>query len=315
MTLGQGITNFKQKKISSKQRDELIEKTVEYFQKEVDKDLLNIYGFSVNPIDLGSDNSLAKGYAKTAIISKYYNADNFDLQDFNSSLKALLTEYQIICEHIGDKSYDDIIDILSPLEGIEYVDVALENITLVLKEEFVDYSDIQVTPIKVVKGEKRSNKYGRLTQKKVYKKIDYFKQAKENYQTGLKGEQLFLRLEKDRLIKLGVDHSQYLRWMSIESDSYGYDFESIEMRNGRLAKIFVEVKATKDQNDTPFFLSKNELDISKIKKESYRLFRIFDLASINPKYYYADGEIEENFYIDPVTYQVRYKYDLFVDKD
>jgi hypothetical protein len=311
LTLGQGITNFKQRKISSKQRDDLIRKTVSYFQKEVDQTLLEHFNFSTDEIVLGSNpKELAKGYIKTAIISKYYQLNSFIEEDFYSSLYALIQEYNDILDHIGDKSYDDIIELINPSSGIEYSDEAMEKITMVLKEEFTEYRDMELKPIKVERGAKRSNKYGKLSQQKIFKKTDYVKQARENLQTGLKGEQLALKLEQDRLTRLGLDPSKHLKWVSVESDAYGYDFESVEYISGALTKIFIEVKATKDLNDTPFFLSKNELEVSKIKKNHYRVFRIFDITSTSPKYYIADGEIEENFYIDPITYQARYKYDV-----
>jgi hypothetical protein len=311
LTLGQGITNFNQKKISNKQRDDLIRKTVQYFQKEIDKKLLNMYTFSTETIDLGPNpKELAKGYIKTAIISKRYYLETFNQDDFYNSLNALIHEYSIILEHIGSKSYDDIIELINPTSGIELADDALESISFVLKEEFIDYRDMELIPVKVEKGAKRSDKYGKLSQQRVFKKTDYIKQAKENLQTGLKGEEIALKLEQDRLINLGLDPNLYLKWVSVESDTYGYDFESVEYIDGELKKMFIEVKASKDLNDTPFFLSKNELEVSRIKKSQYRVFRIFDITSTRPKYYVADGEIEENFYLDPVTYQARYKYDI-----
>ena len=97
---------------------------------------------------------------------------------------------------------------------------------------------------------------------------------------------------------------------STESDSYGYDIESVDYKNGSLEKIFIEVKATKDIRDNPFFISKNELETSNQKADKYRVLRIYDIRSVTPKYYFADGNIEENFYIDPVTYSARYKYDV-----
>jgi hypothetical protein len=254
LTLGQGITNFNQKKISNKQRDDLIRKTVQYFQNEIDKKLLNMYTFSTETIDLGPNpKELAKGYIKTAIISKRYYLETFNQDDFYNSLNALIQEYSIILEHIGSKSYDDIIELINPTSGIELADDALESISFVLKEEFIDYRDMELIPVKVEKGAKRSDKYGKLSQQKVFKKTDYIKQAKENLQTGLKGEEIALKLEQDRLINLGLDPNLYLKWVSVESDTYGYDFESVEYIDGELKKMFIEVKASKDLNDTPFF--------------------------------------------------------------
>lgn len=88
------------------------------------------------------------------------------------------------------------------------------------------------------------------------------------------------------------------------------DIESVDYKGNELVKIYIEVKSTKDVKDTSFFVSKNEVEVSKTKKDQYRIFRIFDLTSIAPKYYIADGEIEDNFYLDPITYSATYKYDI-----
>lgn len=117
-------------------------------------------------------------------------------------------------------------------------------------------------------------------------------------------------MERKRLLDLNLNPNDYIKWRSVESDSYGYDIESVDYKGNELVKIYIEVKSTKDVKDTSFFVSKNEVEVSKTKKDQYRIFRIFDLTSIAPKYYIADGEIEDNFYLDPITYSATYKYDI-----
>ena len=51
----------------------------------------------------------------------------------------------------------------------------------------------------------------------------------------------------------------------------------------------------------------------KKSKNNTRIFRIFDITSIAPKYYIADGELEDNFYLDPVTFSATYKYDVIAN--
>src|SRR5690606_24724403 len=146
--------------------------------------------------------NLAKGYIQTTIISKKYIINEFDENDFYDSLSALIHEYDEIVAHIGSKSYDDVIALINPQENLETVTTALEEINQVLKEEFVENRDIRKTPIKVDKGALRSNKYTRITQERIYKKTDYIKQAKEQYQIGLKGEELALEIERNRLLEM-----------------------------------------------------------------------------------------------------------------
>lgn len=313
LALSQGITNFRNMGLKPKELNKHIGNTVNYFQEELPRELLTDYGFSKEKINLGKNiSNLARGYIKTTIISKEYQVKTFNQEDFYRSLYRLVLEYEEIIVHIGNKSYDDVIALINPKENIETVDYALEEIHSVLKEEFVENRDISRTPIMVKKGDLKVNKYSRITQKRIYKKIDYLKQAREQYQTGLIGERLALELERKRLLELGLEPENYIKWCSIESDSYGYDFETVDIKDNKLTKIYVEVKSSKDIKDTSFFVSKNEVEEAKNKKGSYRIFRIFDLTSIAPKYYYADGELEDNFFLDPVTFSARYKYEVSV---
>jgi hypothetical protein len=311
LTLSQGITNFNNMKISSKERNKIIKNTVLYFQKEVNSELLSKYNFTTTPMDLGDDLSqLAKGYIKTTILSKRYDVNNFDPDDFQKSLMALLYEYDEIVMHIGNKTYDDVIALINPQDNTESLDEALEVIAKSLTKEYVEVRDVQKSLVKVNRGDLKSVKYNRITQQKQYNKVDYLEKAREQHQTGLRGEQLALEMERKRLLDLNLNPNDYIKWRSVESDSYGYDIESVDYKGNELVKIYIEVKSTKDVKDTSFFVSKNEVEVSKTKKDQYRIFRIFDLTSIAPKYYIADGEIEDNFYLDPITYSATYKYDI-----
>ena len=131
---------------------------------------------------------LAKGYIKTTILSKRYEVDNFDVEDFKASLMALLFEYEEIIMHIGNKTYDDVISLINPMENIEPLDEAIEVITKTLDKNYVEYRDVPKTPIRVNRGELKSRKYNRITQQKIYSKIDYLDKAKEQQQTGLREE-------------------------------------------------------------------------------------------------------------------------------
>lgn len=315
LALSQGITNFKNMKINTYQRNLIIRRTVEYFQNELKDDFVKHHNFSFSPMNLGDYISqLAKGYIQTTIISKEFKLNSFNENDFVNSLLLLVDEYDQIIDSIGNKSYDDVIQLINPNDGIERIDEALENIDKVLKQNFVEMRDQKRKPIQVQKGSLRSKKYLSITAERITKKIDYIEQAKDNYQTGLKGEQIALEIERNRLLDLHLDPDLYIKWCSIESDNFGYDIESVDFIDGQLKKIYIEVKSTKDIVDTTFYVSKNELQVSKEKDKQYRVFRVFDITSMNPKYYYVDGQFEENFFIDPYTYTAKYKYQVLYDK-
>lgn len=312
LTLGQGNTNFDNMGLKPKNKNEIIDNTVKYFQGELQKEFINKYKFSMDLMDLGDDlTPRAKGYIKTVIISKKYDVETFKVDDFNVSLDALIMEYNEIVDHIADKSYDDVISLINPNLNVNTVDSAIEELDEVLKSNFVGTRDIEQTPVEVKRGSQRTNKYEKLTRERIVKKTDYVKLAKEQYNTGLKGEELVLRLERSRLLDLNLNPDEHIKWSASESDSYGYDIESVEYQNGKLVKIYIEVKSSKDIKDTSFFISKKEIEVSKQKQNRYRVFRIFDITSSMPKYYVVSGEIEENFYLDPVTFSARYKYEVY----
>lgn len=305
LCLTQGITN---EKFNNKKT---FINTVNYFQKELKDSNLIKDGFNFEKINLGENiSNRAKKYTSATIISKKFSIDSFDEKNFFTSLYNIVNEYQDIIEAIGDKSYDEIIDLISPIDGIVSFSDAMVSIKNVKKIEYNEPRDIKITPILVNKGDLKPKKYIKLSSQKIYKKTDYIEKAKENIRTGLSGEELVLDIERKKVEQLGYDPNECVFWASNESDSLGYDIKSIDVINGNKKEIFIEVKTTTDRKDTSFFVSRNEVETSKKKKEAYKIYRIFDITSINPKYYIASGEIEENFFLDPVTYSATYKYNL-----
>ncbi len=155
----------------------------------------------------------------------------------------------------------------------------------------------------------RSTAFKRITQPKLGK-IDYIKKAKKDAESGLLGEELVLQYEKERLIQLGYTNlAEDIRWVSQESDTYGYDILSYEINSkGNPYEIKIEVKSSTSKVDTEFFVSKNEYEKSKLYAKNYCLYRVYDVRGEHPKFYRAFGSLDDNFYLDPVTYMARYKY-------
>ncbi len=75
----------------------------------------------------------------------------------------------------------------------------------------------------------------------------------------------------------------------------------------KIKKIYIEVKTTVNQLDVDFQVSRNELETSNFKKETYCLFRIYDAKNINPKFYKVYGKLEDHFELDPVTFMTHYR--------
>jgi hypothetical protein len=58
-----------------------------------------------------------------------------------------------------------------------------------------------------------------------------------------------------------------------EGDGTGFDIQSFDI-NGN--KIFIEVKTTKGRQNSTFFVTRNELERSKIEKNNYYLYRLYN---------------------------------------
>ena len=307
LSLNQGITFFE--KEYGKNRYINATLVADYFRTQIGET-----SFSKNEIDIicgDKSKSLGYGYQKTNIISKYYPIDKLDEKMLIRDLMDLYNIYDDILQHISTTSYDAIIkDILvHEEESFLDADTAIYEIKKVLDQYDNLPSGLHRTLIEAEPSVKLSKKYERITKPKTTK-IDYINKAKKDAEIGLLGEELVINYEKERLINLDLnEYAEKIRWISKESDLYGYDIESFDVdENGKVYPIKIEVKTTASKADTEFFVTKNELEVSKKYKKSYFIYRVYDAKGLYPKFYRAAGCISDNFILDPVTYMARYKY-------
>lgn len=97
----------------------------------------------------------------------------------------------------------------------------------------------------------------------------------QNKRIGDLGEIWVLKQEKEYLLKNGkedlakkVSHSA-----KNEGDGLGFDILSYKL-NGE--KKYIEVKTTKGKKNSTFFISRNELERSKIETNNYYLYRVYE---------------------------------------
>ena len=307
LSLNQGITFFEKEYGKNRYINALL--VADYFRTQIGET-----SFSKNEIDIicgDKSKSLGYGYQRTNIISKYYPIDKLDEKMLVKDLFELYHIYDDILQHISTSSYDAIIkDILvHEEESFLDADTAIYEIKKVLDQYDNLPSGLHRTLIEAEPSAKLSKKYERITKPKTTK-IDYINKARKDAEIGLLGEELVINYEKERLINLDLnEYAEKIRWISKESDSYGYDIESFDIdENGKVYPIKIEVKTTASKADTEFFVTKNELEVSKEYKKSYFIYRVYDAKGLYPKFYRAAGCISDNFILDPVTYMARYKY-------
>lgn len=306
LTLNQGITNFET--LFKKNKYINAVKVADYFRAEI----ADIY-ISKNPINLGTKKSdLGYGYEKACILQTYYPSNNFTNEMLKYDLLEMMNIYDSIVAHFDSSSYDEVINRVLAYEDdlIVPADDAIDKIKEIVDPDNdlpfgFNRSLTLVTPYV-----DRDNKFKRITSPKAGK-IDYIKKAMKDAKTGLLGEELVIKYEQERLSSLGLEeYAEKVKWVSSQSDSYGYDILSYTQTDtGEIKKLYIEVKTTSSRVDTEFYVSKNEVETSITYSKNYCVYRVYDVNSMTPKLYKAFGKIEENFTLDPITYMARYKYD------
>nr|WP_232226824.1 DUF3883 domain-containing protein [Algiphilus aromaticivorans] len=121
-------------------------------------------------------------------------------------------------------------------------------------------------------------------------KRDYLALEASNRSLGKAGEELVVSYEHDRLHRAGkrrlserVEHVAVTR-----GDGLGYDVLSFDL-DGR--ERLIEVKTTAFAKETPFFLSRNELALSRQEAEAFHLYRVFAFRR-RPQLFDLPGRLE-----------------------
>jgi len=132
-------------------------------------------------------------------------------------------------------------------------------------------------------------------------RTNYLERESRNRSLGLLGEEFVLEYERERLARVGdgaladrVEHvSQTL------GDGAGYDIRSFD---GGGDDLFIEVKTTRYGRSTPFFVSSNELGFSRVKHNSYGLYRVFEYER-DAKLFVLPGAIDKRCAMRPQVYK------------
>lgn len=129
---------------------------------------------------------------------------------------------------------------------------------------------------------------------------NHIENDKEKARIGELGELLVLQYEQERLRSLGVNKEPEHKSKS-EGDGLGYDILSYDEKGN---EIFIEVKTTSSGANTPFYITRNELEKSKQANDKYFLYRLYDFDESNnkAKYYKQKGDLTE-LCMNPILYK------------
>lgn len=142
-----------------------------------------------------------------------------------------------------------------------------------------------------------------VTQNAILKR-DYLDREARNASLGKAGESFVVEFEQRRLHHLGlkrlaekVDHVA-----ATKGDGLGFDVLSFD-ESGR--DRFIEVKTTAWGKETPFYISRNELEFSKANAEQFHLYRVFEFRK-KPRMFDMVGVVDRHCVLDPVSYRGRF---------
>ena len=137
--------------------------------------------------------------------------------------------------------------------------------------------------------------YGRV------REVNYLEREARNSSLGLAGEKFVLNFERDRLNHLGKSSlAKKIEHVSeSKGDGLGFDILSFDP-DGK--ERLIEVKTTAYGKETPFFISHNEVEVSKEKQDVYYLYRVFKFRSA-PRLFMLEGAVNQKVHLKPTLYQ------------
>ncbi len=137
---------------------------------------------------------------------------------------------------------------------------------------------------------------------------DYALRESNNAELGEIGEELVLKYEKKFLASLGKNKllKKIVHTSKVEGDGAGYDIKSFN-EDGSVK--YIEVKTTRGSINTDFYMSPRELSFANLNKESFCLYRVFDLKkrTNNGKFFVFKGDLEKNFNMTPTGFRLSRK--------
>ena len=130
---------------------------------------------------------------------------------------------------------------------------------------------------------------------------DYATLDARNSALGLEGERFAVNFEKARLVMAGqerlVDDVEHVS-VTI-GDGEGYDIRSFDDDG---SKRLIEVKTTSYGKYWPFFVSPNELEVSRQSGEAYHVYRVFEFRH-DPRLFMLRGPMDRTLNLEPSQYK------------
>jgi hypothetical protein len=135
-------------------------------------------------------------------------------------------------------------------------------------------------------------------------KRDYLALEASNRSLGEAGELFVLAYEKFRLHAAGMkklgDRVEHVS--STKGDGLGFDIASFDLDG---YQRFIEVKTTTFGKETPFYVTRNEVEFAAAHAKQFHLYRLFEFRQ-GPRMFDLTGDIAVHVRLDPCTYLARF---------
>lgn len=147
---------------------------------------------------------------------------------------------------------------------------------------------------------KKEALYEKPSVRRAVPKRNYLEQEARSQALGRAGEELVLEFEHERLWRAGQKAlAERVEHVSKKDDGYGFDILSFET-DGR--ERLVEVKTTRFGALTPFFASKNEVEVSDERSTEYHVYRLFDFSK-SPRLFMLGGSMRSSCSLEAVQFR------------
>lgn len=135
--------------------------------------------------------------------------------------------------------------------------------------------------------------------------INHSQKNKENKRIGDLGELFVVQLEREKLRKANKPKlaQKVAHHAKDKGDGLGYDVLSFDEEGN---EMYIEVKATKSNKNTPFFITRNELERSKQEQEQFYIYRVYNFNDehIKGDVLVIQGDAN-NLCVEAVNYKVK----------
>lgn len=139
---------------------------------------------------------------------------------------------------------------------------------------------------------------------RLVRKFDPVERDHRNRTLGRAGEAFVVEIERKRLEEAGrLDLARNIRWVAAEDgDGAGYDVLSFDQTG---SERLIEVKTTNGAARTPFFLTRNERELSSERPTDWRIYRVH-LFIKNPRIFSISPPLESAVTLRPETWRASF---------